>query len=77
MNIPVEQKIETLAFAIEYWTLQREVTRMTGEPLPPCYYCTASRIWNCSKSGDDCTAFRAYCTSEGFETRPKECCVHS
>ncbi|MBT1070870.1 hypothetical protein [Pelotalea chapellei] len=72
MNIPAQQKITTLSFAIEYWKLQSEVSLATGAPLPPCYYCTASQIWTCSKTGKDCKIFMEYCSATGWE-EPTTC----
>jgi len=76
LNIPAQQKINALSFAIEYWKLQCEVSRVTGSPLPPCYYCGASQIWTCSKAENNCKAFTEYCSATGWE-EPAACLVDS
>ena len=49
------------AFAHEYRGMQNIISRLSNDPLPPCYYCNAEQIWSCSQSNRECRRFRDYC----------------
>ncbi len=47
-------------FAAQYRGLQHAISNLTGDPQPPCYFCTDQQIWNCSKTSHECTTFTSY-----------------
>jgi hypothetical protein len=57
-----------MAFAEEYREFQWVISRVSGEPPPPCYYCTADQLWNCAETGTECSVFKHYCAERGQET---------
>lgn len=66
---PEKQRNKEMQFATEYRDLQRTVSRMRGEPPPPCCYCATSQIWRCACTGQECSVFTRYC----FDNNKNEC----
>ena len=60
MNISEEFITTEREFAEQYRGLQHAVSNITGEPQPPCYFCTDLKIWDCSKTGRECDTFARY-----------------
>lgn len=65
---PVKQRNREVKFATEYRDLQRTVSRLRGEPPPPCCYCATTQIWRCACTGRECSVFTRYC----FDNSKKE-----
>jgi hypothetical protein len=68
LRISPGKRTGEMAFAEEYRDLQCVISRISGEPPPPCYYCTAEQLWNCSETGTECSVFRHYCSEKEQET---------
>ena len=46
----------------DYRNFQNMISRLNGEPPPPCCYCTSKQIWHCSLAGEECSIYRLYCS---------------
>lgn len=49
-----------IRFATEYRGLQHKISNLTGEPQPPCYFCSDQQILDCSNTGRECCSFAQY-----------------
>jgi hypothetical protein len=52
------------SFARDYRNMQNLVSRLSDDPLPPCYYCRPEQIWSCSQTSRECRRFRDYCSGQ-------------
>ncbi len=53
-----------MVFAQDYRDLQYQISCLTDEPLPPCYYCSPEQLWQCSQTKEECTVFKLYCAAK-------------
>ncbi|BCS54994.1 hypothetical protein [Geobacter sp. SVR] len=63
MKITAVHKNHEKTFTGEYRQLQRMVSGLSGDQLPPCYYCTSMQVWRCAKTGGECSVFKRYCSN--------------
>lgn len=59
-NTSCKVESKEIIFASSYRGLQHAISGLTGDPQPPCYFCTDRQIWKCSKSGQECDTFTRY-----------------